>query len=129
MTYLSETSLPTQLGNGVQIRIFSSTHRLGTGDFFSSSLIQHLASHSTKMATKGEGSSNWTCSLVLMEPAHHPHLTHLTISSDELLLSSSTASIIVRIFSIALTVKGANSCTTEMTTVKTIQLMSHTLLI
>ena len=52
-THLSETSLPTLLGNGAQIRILSSTRRLGTGGSFPSSSVQHSGSHSTKTATKG----------------------------------------------------------------------------
>ena len=45
--------LPTLLGNEAQMGARSSTHRFGTGGSFSSSLVHHSKSHSTKIATEG----------------------------------------------------------------------------
>ena len=53
LTFRKPTFLPSLLDNGVQIRILSSTHHLGTGRSFSSSSAYHLESHSTKTAVKG----------------------------------------------------------------------------
>ena len=49
---LNPAFLPTLLGNGAQIRIFSSTRRLKTESSFSSS-VHHSRSRSSKTATKG----------------------------------------------------------------------------
>ena len=60
-------------------------------------------------------------STTVSRSARYPHLTHLTLStSDELLLSSSTANTkeIVLDFNIALTVKDTNTGKREMTTLK-----------
>ena len=115
------------LGNEAQIQIHSSTRRLGKGGSFSSFSVQHSGSYFTKAATKVLNAKFNLLSLrqVLAEPARNPHLTHLTSSSsDELPLSSSTASIISlknsRNSNITLTVKNSSIGTRNMTTLKKI---------
>ena len=89
--------LPSLLGNGVQIQIRSSTHTLKQEGLFylprCITLEITLPKRLPKVLWTKEAEVNLLSpQQVLAEQARYPYLTHLTLSSsDELLLSSSTA--------------------------------------